>query len=88
MQLYVFGLVHHAHAAAAELLDNAIVRDGLANHSRESYVCETGKSMKAVELVDSETIVGEKSRFHSLTPATGGFECNGLMTVNNRVTST
>jgi hypothetical protein len=27
-----------------------IVRDGMANHWRESYVCETGKSMKAAEL--------------------------------------
>jgi hypothetical protein len=26
------------------------VRDGLADHWRESYACETGKSMKAVEL--------------------------------------
>jgi hypothetical protein len=26
------------------------VRDGLADHWRESYVCKTGKSMKAVEL--------------------------------------
>ena len=28
----VFGLVDHTHAAAAQLLDDAIVRDGLANH--------------------------------------------------------
>jgi hypothetical protein len=26
------------------------VRDGLVDHWRESYVCETGKSMKAMEL--------------------------------------
>jgi len=31
-------------------LDDAVVRDGLADHWRESYVCEAGKSMKAVEL--------------------------------------
>jgi len=24
------------------------------------------------------TTTGDNSRFHSLTPATGGFECNGL----------
>jgi hypothetical protein len=30
------------------------VRDGLADHWRESYVCETGKSMKAVELAESQ----------------------------------
>jgi hypothetical protein len=38
-------------AIAAELFDDAIVRDVLADHGwRESYVCETGKSMKAPEL--------------------------------------
>ena len=33
----VLGLVDHTHAAAAELLDDAVVRDGLADHWRESY---------------------------------------------------
>ncbi len=32
MELGVLGLVHHAHATATELLDDAVVRDGLANH--------------------------------------------------------
>src|ERR1700730_8694914 len=31
-QVYVLGLVDHAHAAAPELLDDAVVRDGLADH--------------------------------------------------------
>ena len=47
---HILGLVHDAHSAAAELLDDAVVRDGLANHWRESYFRETGKSMKAVAL--------------------------------------
>ena len=32
MQPGVFRLVDDAHAAAAKLLDDAVVRDGLANH--------------------------------------------------------
>ena len=31
-ELGVFGFVDHAHPAAAELFDNAVVRDGLADH--------------------------------------------------------
>src|SRR5580692_2470018 len=37
VQLYVLGFVDHTHPATAELLDDAIVRDGLADHWRESY---------------------------------------------------
>jgi len=29
----VLGLVDHAHPAAAQLLDNAVMRDGLPNHA-------------------------------------------------------
>ena len=50
MQPRVLGLVHYPHATATELLDDAVVRDGSADHWRESYGCETCKSMKAVEL--------------------------------------
>ena len=32
MQASVFGLVNHAHAAAPQLFDNPVVRDGLADH--------------------------------------------------------
>ena len=34
VQARVFGLVDNAHAAAAELFDDAVVRDGLADHGR------------------------------------------------------
>ena len=34
-KLRVFGLVDHTHPAATNFLDNAVVRDGLANHSKE-----------------------------------------------------
>jgi hypothetical protein len=30
----VFGLVHHAHAATTDLFDNAVMRDGSADHWR------------------------------------------------------
>jgi hypothetical protein len=32
MQGYVLGFVNHTHSVAADLLDDAIVRNGLANH--------------------------------------------------------
>ena len=32
MELGVLGLVDHTHAAAAELFEDAVMRDGLANH--------------------------------------------------------
>ena len=41
----VLGLIDHTHAAAAELLDDAVVRDGLADHLRECYGVRSGKSM-------------------------------------------
>ena len=53
-ELQILGLVHHAHPAAAQLLHDAVVRNGLADHWRESYFCETGKSMNALELTLSE----------------------------------
>jgi len=31
-QRFVLSLIDNAHAATAELLDDALVRDGLANH--------------------------------------------------------
>ena len=35
-KLGVLGLVDHTHPAAAELLDDAVVRDGLADHALRS----------------------------------------------------
>ena len=50
-QLEVLRLVHNTHPAPTQLLHDAVVRDGLADHWRESYVCGTGKSMKALGLL-------------------------------------
>src|SRR5437899_12016708 len=36
VQPRVFGLVDNTHAAATELLDDAVVRDGLANHEAKT----------------------------------------------------
>ena len=50
MQSGVLGLVHHTHAAATELLDDSVVRDGLADHAQACYGGSLSKSMKAMEL--------------------------------------
>jgi hypothetical protein len=47
VQFYVFSLVNHPHPTAAKFLNDVVVRDGLVDHWRESYVGELGKSMKA-----------------------------------------
>ena len=57
-ELQILGLVDHTHAAAADLLDDAVVRDGSPDHWRESYVCESGKSMKAMELAVAQEDCG------------------------------
>ena len=44
-ELYILGLIDDAHPSAAQFLDNVVMRYGLANHWRESYVGETRKSM-------------------------------------------
>src|SRR5437879_13358425 len=52
MQARVFSLIDHAHAATAEFFDDAVVRDGLADHCKlsgpfrvaSSYGCAGGPS--------------------------------------------
>ena len=43
----VLGLVDHTHPTTAEFLDDAVVRDGLANHAQARYGGRIDKSMKA-----------------------------------------
>ena len=49
MKASVLGLVDHTHSAASELFDDPVVRNGLADHRRESYVRETDESMSAAD---------------------------------------
>ena len=47
----VLSLVHNAHSTAAQFLDDAVVRDGLADHPQACYGGSVGKSIKAVGFV-------------------------------------
>jgi len=49
----VLGLVHHSHTTAAKLLDDTVMRDGLADHWRESYVDEEGQVNESRAVVDA-----------------------------------
>ena len=46
VQPSVLGLVDHTHAATAELLDDAVVRDGLADHWAEILDWKQSESTK------------------------------------------
>src|ERR1019366_4451672 len=46
----VLGLIDHPHSTTAQLLHDAVVRDGLADHEQECYGGSIGKSMKVGEL--------------------------------------
>src|SRR5215469_7688425 len=46
VQLEVFSLVDHTHPATANLAQEAVVRDGLADHGAEAYFHPRCKSMK------------------------------------------
>jgi hypothetical protein len=50
-----------------EFLYDAVMRDGLPDHWRESYVCKTGKSMKgtlgmAQEELPSPLLIDQRSK--------------------------
>jgi len=45
MQPRVLRLIDHTRAAATKLLDDAVVRDGLAEHLQECYGARSGLSM-------------------------------------------
>jgi hypothetical protein len=48
----VFCLVHHAHPTATQFLDDAVVRDGLADHWAEILGLEIGQVNESRAVVD------------------------------------
>ena len=56
-ELHILSFIDHTHTTAAHLLDDAIVGYGLADHWRESYFGEAGKSMRAGELAANQKVV-------------------------------
>jgi hypothetical protein len=62
--------LHHNYPAP-EFFDNAVVRNGLADHAQACYGGSIRKSMKAVELAVFQKIVGVTSPLRSLNPVPG-----------------
>jgi hypothetical protein len=58
----------NTHAPTAQFLYNTVVRNDLIDHWRESCVCETGKSMKAVEWAAPKKTAGPISRGRNNQP--------------------
>ena len=79
VQGYVLGLVNDTHAAATQLLNDAVVRNGLADHWRESYVGEMGKSTTATyaRAVISDWLNCEHSRISLIGEVTMGVRYSG-----------
>src|ERR1700674_2615541 len=75
-ELSIFRFINNTHATTAQLLDDAITRNSLADHSRESYVAGTGKSMNTERFLNLEGMVGEKSRLHNRRPTPAQRACN------------
>jgi hypothetical protein len=57
VQLYVLGFVHHTHPAAAQFLDDPVVRDVLPDHVHTCYGGRVGKSMQGVESVFAKNLI-------------------------------
>src|SRR5271154_7028337 len=72
-ELYVFGFVDHTHPAAAEFLDDAIVRDGLADHVwpimlGPSSLADRGRSSPRGDHIRSRTAA--RQRGYAASPLT------------------
>jgi hypothetical protein len=65
MQPRVFGFVDHAHAATTEFVDNAVVRDSLADHSWQILRLRNGQvnERRGVRSATFKRLLAKKSRF-------------------------
>src|SRR5690348_14351328 len=70
MQAGVLGLVHHSHASAANLLDDLVVGDFLANHGSGMLWDDTGQVNEKPKLTAEWKMAVEKSpwRVSALAP--------------------
>ncbi len=65
MQACVFGPIDDAHPAATHFLNNAVVRNGLADHAQECYGGRIDKSMKARALGAFQRDCWRKNRHYT-----------------------
>src|ERR1019366_6471345 len=62
-ELHICGLIDHAHAAAADLAEDAVVRDGLADHAANLTSVKLASQSKRWSWHCCQLIVVAKSRF-------------------------
>src|SRR5215813_2337198 len=65
-KIEVLGLVHHTHPAAAELLDDAVMRDGLPDHWANIRSRDSASQRRPGSWRRLSTMVDVKSPLHSL----------------------
>jgi hypothetical protein len=70
----ILGIVDHTHPAAAQLLDDAVVRNGLADLEQNPTSLGLASQSKRQRLVVSERVVVETSPLHSSRSTSFSFE--------------
>ncbi len=71
-QAGIFSLVNHAHTAAAQFLDNAVVRDGLIDHGKMKCYVEIFARVNEGNVEKVGSIVAEVVPFSPQAPTVGG----------------
>src|SRR5437773_4306535 len=81
-QTQVFGLVDHTHAAATQLLQYAVMRNGLASHCRTPcrFIPKTPRDAAMLERRDRQVNVGSKN-----SPTTGLIRFTSSFATSNRI---